>query len=76
MNVLWSYLFFHRQRPDLALFETAPFLTSILVMMFVGGRLDARAGWLIAPYLVWVVFATVLNAAIVRLNAASRRIRG
>ncbi len=75
LNVLWSYLFFHRHRPDLALIETVPFLASILVMVFVAGRLDARAGWLIAPYLAWVAFATVLNAAIVRLNAASRSVR-
>jgi tryptophan-rich sensory protein len=31
-------------------------------------RVDKPAAWLMAPYLAWVAFATVLNAEIVRLN--------
>jgi tryptophan-rich sensory protein len=31
-------------------------------------RLDRRAGAMLAPYLVWVGYATALNAAIVALN--------
>jgi translocator protein len=30
--------------------------------------IDRFAGWLLAPYLVWVAFAALLNGAIVRLN--------
>jgi translocator protein len=69
LNTLWSFLFFGRRRPDLALIEVVPFFLSILLLAVVTGRLDPRAGWAFVPYLVWVCFATVLNMAIVRLNA-------
>jgi translocator protein len=69
MNLLWSYLFFRRRRPDWALIEVFPFIGSILLMIVVTAPLDVRAGWAFAPYLIWVLFATVLNAAIVRRNA-------
>jgi translocator protein len=69
LNLLWSYLFFRRRRPDLALVEVFPFFGSIALLAVVTGRLDHRAGWAFAPYLVWVCFATALNIAIVRLNA-------
>ena len=78
LNVLWRYFFFHffhRRWPDLALIETVPFLASILVLVFVAGQFDARAAWLISPYLVLGAFATVRIAAIVSFNAASRRLR-
>jgi translocator protein len=31
-------------------------------------RIDRIAGWLMVPYVAWVAFATVLTAAIFRLN--------
>lgn len=68
-NVLWSVLFFNLKRPDWALIETIPFLASIVVIIaYAWPRSRAAASWM-APYLVWVCFATALNAAIVRLNA-------
>ncbi len=68
LNVGWSLLFFHLRRPDWALFEVVPFWFSILAVAWVTGRYAPRVRWLLAPYLAWVAFATVLNAAIVRLN--------
>ena len=69
LNVLWSELFFNFRRPDWALWETAPFLASIAVLIAAVWPLSRTAGWLLAPYLAWVTFATVLNLAVVRLNA-------
>lgn len=69
LNTLWSHLFFGRRRPDLALIEIAPFLGSILLLMWTVAPLDRRAVWAFVPYLCWVVFASVLNLAIVRRNA-------
>jgi translocator protein len=64
----WSPLFFRLRRPDLALIEVV-FLWSSLVALVVGlAPIAPQAAWLIAPYLAWVSFAAVLNAAIVRLN--------
>lgn len=69
LNVLWSELFFHFRRPDWALMEAAAFWASIVVLIAAVWPLSRTAGWLLAPYLAWVTFATALNLAVVRLNA-------
>ncbi len=68
VNVLWSLLFFRLRRPDWALAEVILLWLSIVLIMFVVGRWSRRSAWLLAPYLAWVTFAAVLNAAVVRLN--------
>jgi benzodiazapine receptor len=40
----------------------------ILLTIIVFKQLDTIAAWLLAPYALWVAFATVLNAALWRLN--------
>ena len=68
LNLFWSLLYFRLRRPDWALYEV-PFLwLSVLALMVVLGRYARMAAWLLAPYLVWVAFAGVLNFASVRLN--------
>lgn len=69
LNVLWSELFFHFQRPDWALIEVVAFWLSILVLIVTAASVSPVAGWLLVPYLAWVTFAGVLNLAVVRLNA-------
>lgn len=73
LNVLWSFLFFRLHRPDWALREIAPLWLSIIAMVVVAVGVAPRSGWLLAPYLIWVSFAAVLNAAIVRLNGPFAR---
>lgn len=64
----WSPLFFRARRPDLALIEVV-FLWASLVALVVGlWPISHLASLLIVPYLLWVSFASWLNAAIVRLN--------
>lgn len=69
LNALWSLLFFARRRPDHALIEIVPFFGSIVLLTLTVAPLDRRAAWAFVPYLCWVSFAAVLNAAIVRRNA-------
>jgi benzodiazapine receptor len=69
LNTLWSFLFFGRRRPDLALIEIVPFFGSIVLLVWTVAPLDRRAAWAFVPYLCWVMFATVLNISIVRRNA-------
>lgn len=69
LNVVWSLLFFRLRRPDWALAEVGALWLSIVVLVAMAGRCDRAAGWLLVPYLAWVAFAAVLNAAVVRLNA-------
>ena len=68
LNIVWSLLFFRLRRPDWALIEVAALWLSIVVMMVVLGRHRRIAVLLLLPYLLWVSFAAVLNATIVRLN--------
>ncbi|MFO1394588.1 MAG: TspO/MBR family protein [Steroidobacteraceae bacterium] len=70
LNVTWSALFFRVQRPAWALVEVVLLWASIVVLIRVCAAVWRPAAWLLAPYLAWVSFASVLNAAIVRLNPA------
>lgn len=69
LNVGWSLLFFRLQRPDLALIEVAFLWSSIVLLIYVCGKRRRLAGALLVPYLLWVTFAAILNAEIVRLNS-------
>lgn len=68
LNVLWSALFFRWRRPDWALLEILPLWLSIIAVAAAVASRRPTAAWLLAPYVLWVSFAAVLNAAIVRLN--------
>ena len=68
LNVFWSLLYFRLHRPDWALFEV-PFLwLSVLALIVVLARFAKTAAWLLAPYLVWVAIAALLNWLTVQLN--------
>jgi tryptophan-rich sensory protein len=69
VNVLWSELFFHFQRPDFALGEVVVFWLSILVLIVIVHPASPTASLLLVPYIAWVTFAAALNLAVVRLNA-------
>ncbi len=68
LNLGWSLIFFGARRPDLALIEIVLLWISIVVTLVAFRRIDRVAGWLLAPYLAWVTFATILNGAIWWLN--------
>ncbi len=70
LNILWSYMFFAWRRPDWALIEVAFLWLSIIALMVVLYGMRPVSGWLMLPYLVWVTFASVLTATIVKLNPA------
>jgi tryptophan-rich sensory protein len=68
LNFLWSFIFFGSHRIGLALAEIALLWLTILVTTIAFFRLNPPAGWLFVPYLAWVTFAAILNAALYRLN--------
>jgi tryptophan-rich sensory protein len=68
LNIGWSVIFFRLRRPDWALLEAGVFWASILALMLASARHSRAAAWLLLPYLLWVGFATALNAAVLRLN--------
>lgn len=68
LNVLWSLLFFRLHRPDWALVEVGFLWLSVAALIVVLGRYARPAALLLTPYLVWVSFASAVNAVVVRLN--------
>lgn len=68
LNGLWSWLFFGRHEIGLALAEIVLLWIAILVTTILFWRVSRTAAVLLLPYLAWVSFATVLNAAFWRLN--------
>lgn len=68
LNVLWSALFFGLAKPGLAFGEIIVLWFAILMTIFYFAKISKKSGWLLAPYLVWVSFATVLNFFIWRMN--------
>lgn len=68
LNLAWSVLFFGLRRPDLALIELVVLLSAIVATAILFRRVDRIAAWLFVPYVAWVAFAAVLNAAIWWLN--------
>jgi len=68
LNALWSILFFGLKNPFLALIEIVLLWLMIYETYIKFGKIDKIAGYLFVPYILWVSFATVLNASIWWLN--------
>lgn len=69
LNIAWSWIFFGLHRPGWAFAEILLLWLAIAATMAAFFARSAVAGWLMAPYLVWVTFAGALNWAIWRLNS-------
>jgi len=68
LNLAWSFLFFGLQRIDLALVDIVLLLLAIAATIALFWPIERLAAWLLAPYLLWVAFATALNASLWLLN--------
>ena len=68
LNVLWSVLFFTLGLRGAALVDIIMLLIYIAITTYKFYKIDKTAGILMLPYLIWVMFAAVLNFAIVMLN--------
>ncbi len=68
LNFAWSFLFFGLQQPGLALVEILVLWVFIALTILLFSRQSTVAAALLVPYLLWVTYATALNAAIVRAN--------
>ncbi|MEO6670065.1 MAG: TspO/MBR family protein [Ferruginibacter sp.] len=68
LNFLWSFIFFGCQQPGWALADIILLLAMILLTTLWFERISVSAAWLMAPYICWVSFATVLNYHIWKLN--------
>ena len=68
LNLSWSFVFFNAQSPLTALIIIGILWIAILMMMIYFHTVSPIASYLQIPYLLWVSFASVLNAAIWLLN--------
>lgn len=68
LNIGWSFAFFGANSPLAGLMVILPLLVLILATISAFKPLDRLAANLLWPYLAWVSFATLLNAAIWWLN--------
>ena len=67
-NFLWSVIFFGLHSPLFALLDIVILLIFITLTIKAFFTISQQAGALMLPYLLWVMFATMLNGAIVLLN--------
>jgi tryptophan-rich sensory protein len=70
LNLGWSLLFFGARRIDLALIEITLLLAAIVYNAVLFWRIEHLAGALFVPYVLWVAYATLLNASLWLLNWA------
>ena len=68
LNALWSLLFFRWQLFGLAALEILVLLAAIVLTMRLFAPIRRPAAWLLAPYLVWVSYATTLSVGIWWMN--------
>jgi benzodiazapine receptor len=68
LNAIWTPLFFGLHYPLLGLADIILLLFAVIVTVFYFFKISAPAALLLIPYLLWISFATVLNAAIYLLN--------
>jgi translocator protein len=68
LNVLWSVFFFGLRSPLAGLVDIIVLWLAILATIVLFFRVSVPAGVLLLPYIAWVTFAAILNAAIFRLN--------
>jgi len=68
LNFCWSFFFFHFKMIGIALVDIVALWIMILVMLFRFYKLKPISAYINIPYLLWVTFATALNAAYFFLN--------
>jgi len=68
LHFAWSPLFFMLRRPDWSYLENFALIASCAALIVVLAPISSFAAWLVAPYLVWTIFAQAINHAVVKLN--------
>ena len=68
LNFIWSFVFFSLQNPLLGLIDIVLLCLLISLTIIKAWPVRSLASILLIPYLVWVLYATSLNAGIWLLN--------
>ncbi len=67
-NFIWSILFFRLGLRGLALVDLIILLIFVIITTVKFYRVDKLSGWLMIPYIIWLIYATFLNLAVWLLN--------
>ena len=68
LNFGWSFFFFYFKMIGFALVEISVLWISIVVMLILFYKIRPMTAYINIPYLLWVTFATILNAGYYILN--------
>lgn len=68
LNFGWSFIFFYFNMIGLALIEIILLWSGIVIMLVLFYKLKPLAAYINITYLLWVTFATILNASYYFLN--------
>jgi tryptophan-rich sensory protein len=68
LNFGWSFIFFYFNMIGFALIEICMLWLSIVIMLVLFYKIKPVAAYINIPYLLWVTFATLLNASYYLLN--------
>ena len=69
LNFFWSVIFFNQHQIGWALVEICVMWVCILLTILQFRKISLGAAALLIPYIIWVSFATLLTAAIWKLNS-------
>ena len=68
LNFAWSFIFFYFRQAGWALVDIIVLWIFIVIMILIFYRISRVSALIQIPYLLWVSFATLLNASIWMLN--------
>jgi benzodiazapine receptor len=69
LNCAWSGLFFALHKPWLAFADIAVLWLAIVATMISFARVSLFGSVLLAPYLLWVTYAGILNFTVAKMNS-------
>ena len=68
LNLIWTPMFFIHHKIKNALFICITLTITVLFMIILFAQISKIAALLLIPYLIWLILASALNLAIVKLN--------
>ncbi|MBU4315549.1 tryptophan-rich sensory protein [Patescibacteria group bacterium] len=67
-NAIWSPIFFGLHQIAFALVIIIVMVISLTYIMYKAWNIDRRVTYILIPYLAWILFASILNLALLILN--------
>ncbi|MCX8193745.1 MAG: tryptophan-rich sensory protein [Candidatus Pacearchaeota archaeon] len=61
LNMAWSFFFFKMKLPVLAFIDLILLWFSTALLIYITQKINKISSWLLAPYLLWLSFAGILN---------------